>query len=494
MYRSRIAIFMFSATLCASHAATPGPAATAVMVAGNGQVVQEEYETTVPLTIRVTDESGIAVGGVSVSWSITPQDAQLGTLNQPVNQTDSNGLATVNFIGSAIQPGEPFAQAVVNAATSVGTVSFTVTVVLTPPSVLFSAPTFSSGFTVTGAGGTTLPGAVVAVVEALSATGSGTGIPNVAMFIADANDANTPPAVCNAPQGTVLTTSNGTATCDLVLSNTPGTYFLHANIAGGVRPFKLIVTPGQSCTFTLSSQSATVTAAGGNGSVNVTAASGCTWTADTSSNFITISSGASGSGNGTVAYSVAANTGTARSATVSIAGQTFTVNQSGASGPAPLAIVTGSNLPGGIATSAYSATLLASGGQPPYSWQVTAGSLPSGLTLSSTGGTIAGTPAAAGTTMFTITVTDSASGVQSQAFSIAVAPAGTGITITNTGFPNGTAGVPYQQVLTYASAQCGSPFTAPPAFALASGTLPTGLSVQSTGGGYAISGTPTAAG
>ncbi|MGA2598421.1 MAG: putative Ig domain-containing protein [Bryobacteraceae bacterium] len=494
MHRSRISIFVFSATLCAVHAATPGPAALAVMVAGNGQVVQEEYETTVPLTIRVTDEAGIPVSGVPVSWSIAPQDAQLGTLNQPVNQTDSNGLATANFIGSAIQPGASFAQAVLNAATSVGTVSFTVTVVPTPPSVLFNAPTFSSGFTVTGPGGTTLPGAVVAVVEAQSGIGLGSGIPNVAMFIADANDANTPPAVCNAPEGTVLTSSNGTATCDLVLGNTPGTYFLHAAIAGGVRPFTLTITPGQSCTFVLSSQSATVAAAGGNGSVNVTAASGCTWTADTSSNFITITSGASGSGNGTVNYSVAANSGSARSATVSIAGQTFTVNQSGSSGPAPLTIVTGSNLPGGIATSAYSAALSASGGQPPYSWQVTAGSLPSGLTLTSSSGAIGGTPASAGTTTVTITVTDSAGGVQSQAFTIAVAPAGTGITITNSGFPNGTAGVPYQQVLTYASAQCGSPFAAPPAFAFVSGTLPIGLSVQSIGDGYAISGTPTAAG
>jgi uncharacterized protein (TIGR03437 family) len=464
------------------------------MVAGNGQVVQEQYETTIPLTIRVTDEAGIPVSGVSVSWSIAEKDAQLGTLNQPVNQTDSNGLATANFIGSAIQPGASFAQAVVNAATSVGTVSFAVTVVPTPPSVLFNAPTFSSGFTVTGTGGTTLPAAVVAVVDAQSGIGLGAGIPNVAMFITDANDANTPPAVCNAPEGTVLTSSNGTATCDLVLSNNPGTYLLHANVAGGVRPFTVIITPGQSCSFTLSSQSATVAAAGGMGSVNVAAASGCTWTADTSSNFITITSGASGNGNGTVNYSVAANTGNARSATLSIAGRTFTVNQSGASGPAPLTIVTGSNLPGGIATSAYSATLSASGGQPPYSWQVTAGSLPAGLALTSSSGAIGGAPAAAGTTTFTITVTDSAGGMQSHAFTIAVAPAGTGITITNTGFPNGTAGVPYQQVLTYASAQCGSPFSPPPAFALASGTLPTGLSVQSIGGGYAITGTPTAAG
>ena len=59
------------------------------------------------------------------------------------------------------------------------------------------------------------------------------------------------------------------------------------------------------------------------------AATGCAWTAKSNAAWITVASGASGSGNGSVGYSVAANTGAARSGTLTVSGQTFTINQSG---------------------------------------------------------------------------------------------------------------------------------------------------------------------
>jgi len=70
---------------------------------------------------------------------------------------------------------------------------------------------------------------------------------------------------------------------------------------------------------------------GGTNSVNVTAAAGCAWTAvSNSASVITITSGASGSGDGTVNYSVSSNVSVnGRNGTMTIAGQTFTVNQSG---------------------------------------------------------------------------------------------------------------------------------------------------------------------
>lgn len=67
---------------------------------------------------------------------------------------------------------------------------------------------------------------------------------------------------------------------------------------------------------------------GGTGSVPVSAPGGCGWSASSNAPWITLTSGASASGNGTVGYSVAANaTGKARTGTLSIAGQTFTVVQ-----------------------------------------------------------------------------------------------------------------------------------------------------------------------
>ncbi|MFI5165773.1 MAG: M6 family metalloprotease domain-containing protein [Thermoanaerobaculales bacterium] len=85
------------------------------------------------------------------------------------------------------------------------------------------------------------------------------------------------------------------------------------------------------CTFALSAASQDFGSAGGTGSVGVTTAgSTCPWTAVSDVPWITISSGASGAGNGTVTLSVAANSGAARTGTLTIAGQTFTVNQSAA--------------------------------------------------------------------------------------------------------------------------------------------------------------------
>ncbi len=81
------------------------------------------------------------------------------------------------------------------------------------------------------------------------------------------------------------------------------------------------------CTYIINPTSTNVVAAGGTGSVTVTAGTGCAWTAVSNDAFITVTGGASGSGNGTVNYSVAANSGPARTGTITIAGQTFTVNQ-----------------------------------------------------------------------------------------------------------------------------------------------------------------------
>jgi len=84
------------------------------------------------------------------------------------------------------------------------------------------------------------------------------------------------------------------------------------------------------CTYSLSPTSLSVLPAGGASTVTVTTQSGCSWVSSTPSSFITVTSGASGSGNGSVGISVAANSGTTRTGTVTIAGQTLNVSQTGA--------------------------------------------------------------------------------------------------------------------------------------------------------------------
>ncbi|WP_374089793.1 N,N-dimethylformamidase beta subunit family domain-containing protein [Methylomicrobium lacus] len=77
-------------------------------------------------------------------------------------------------------------------------------------------------------------------------------------------------------------------------------------------------------------------------------------------------------------------------------------------GAAASLAVTTTSLPGGAVGLAYSASLAASGGTPPYTWSLTSGTLPNGLSLNPGTGAITGTPTTAGTSNFTVQVTDSA--------------------------------------------------------------------------------------
>ena len=72
-----------------------------------------------------------------------------------------------------------------------------------------------------------------------------------------------------------------------------------------------------------------------------------------------------------------------------------------------LTILTTSPLPAGTVGSAYSRTLAASGGTPAYTWTVSAGALPPGLTLSGAG-LLSGTPSSTGVFSFTARVQDAA--------------------------------------------------------------------------------------
>ncbi len=102
----------------------------------------------------------------------------------------------------------------------------------------------------------------------------------------------------------------------------------------GVYPVSVAAVPAGNqppqCTYSLSANSASFSAAGGTGSVNVTAGSGCAWTAGSNVNWAGITGGASGSGNGTVSFSVNPNgSSVGLTGTLTIAGQTFTINEAG---------------------------------------------------------------------------------------------------------------------------------------------------------------------
>lgn len=94
---------------------------------------------------------------------------------------------------------------------------------------------------------------------------------------------------------------------------------------------------------------------------------------------------------------------TAQNGVVPNANQNFTLT---VNPPAPLPLsITTTSVPNATVGTAYTATLTASGGVPPYTWNANGG-LPSGLTLSSSG-TISGDPAGTGTSTFAVSVSDS---------------------------------------------------------------------------------------
>ena len=97
-----------------------------------------------------------------------------------------------------------------------------------------------------------------------------------------------------------------------------------------------VMAPLPTCTTNISPTSSNVPAAGGSGiSVTVSAGATCQWSATSGATWITLNSGATGTGNGTVVFSVAANTGAQRTGMLTIAGRAFTVSQAGSSSPTP---------------------------------------------------------------------------------------------------------------------------------------------------------------
>jgi len=89
-----------------------------------------------------------------------------------------------------------------------------------------------------------------------------------------------------------------------------------------------ITQEGITCGYDISPANRSFMGEGGSDYVNMAAANACNWTAMSNAEWITITSGGSGSGWGTIYYSVAPNTtGTPRTGSISIVGQTFTIFQ-----------------------------------------------------------------------------------------------------------------------------------------------------------------------
>jgi hypothetical protein len=153
----------------------------------------------------------------------------------------------------------------------------------------------------------------------------------------------------------------------------------------------------------------------------------------------------------------------------------------------PMPSVTTSSVPNGVQNSAYSSTALAAaGGISPYTWSVTAGSLPAGLSLVGSTGVISGTPTAAGTSNFTVQVADASTPALTATKTLSIVIAPPALTITTGTLPSATVNSAYSATLHSSGG------TAPVAWSISAGTLPTGLALNASTG--VVDGVPTVSG
>jgi len=173
--------------------------------------------------------------------------------------------------------------------------------------------------------------AISAVTQAVAATGG----PGAIAVTAASGCAWS--ATSNASWISVQTGSTGAGNGSVtfgVMPNTGPARSGTASVAGQIVTFNQAdgapqtqPPPQPLCSYTISPGVASIGASAGSATVAITAPSGCSWTVSSQAVWIAVASGASGAGSAGVTISISANPGAARSGVVSIAGQTFTVNQ-----------------------------------------------------------------------------------------------------------------------------------------------------------------------
>lgn len=141
-------------------------------------------------------------------------------------------------------------------------------------------------------------------------------------------------------------TGSGTGTVRFTVAPNAGASIRFGAISVGTATFT-VTQSGFSCSYSVSPSSASVGSAGGAGIFTVNAAESCSWTAASNTpDWLSVTSGASGTGTASVGYNALANTGTAsRTGTIGAGTATFTVNQSASCGvtlsPAQVTVAAG---------------------------------------------------------------------------------------------------------------------------------------------------------
>ena len=369
------------------------------------------------VNVVVTTPSGTAT--LTNGYTYTVPAPTVGPVSATVAANSSANPITLNITGGAASSVAVATAASHGTATASGT-----SITYTPTPGYSGSDSFT--YTANNASGTSSPATVTITVSAPSIVVSPGALSNGSVGTAysqtiTATGGSAPYTYAitagSLPAGLSLNTSSG------MISGTPsasGTFNLtvtatDANSASGFQAYSLVI---NGLAPVAGAVSATVAANSSANSItlNITGTATSVAVASTASNGIATASGTSitytptagFSGPDSFTYTATNASGTSSPATVTITVST------------PSITLNPGTLGNGSVGTAYGQTITASGGSAPYSYAITAGALPEGLSLNAASGLISGTPSTAGTTELAITVTDANGATSLQNFSITI--------------------------------------------------------------------------
>jgi hypothetical protein len=293
---------------------------------------------------------------VAANTAATGRTGSLTVAGQPVTITQGGTNATCGYTAAPTTASYP-------AAGGAGGITIT-TQAGCPWAAISQAPWITVTFGASGNGNGTVQygvgantgagrtGSIIAAGQTVTITQAGTGptcmygvAPNSASYPASASSGNvavTTPAGCawaaTSQAGWIAITSGASGNGDGTVQYTVAANTDPAGRTGTLSVATQTVTISQAgtapaCTFNAAPTSAFYPVTGGTATITVTTQPGCAWTATSQAAWITITSGGSGTGNGTIQYSVAVNAGAGRASSVTVGGQTVAITQDGVLSP-----------------------------------------------------------------------------------------------------------------------------------------------------------------
>ena len=454
-----------SQTSYAASTLTQGSPVTYTVAASSSGAAENQ-----PVTVTETLPAGVLpVGASGTGWVCgAPSGQQISCTNSTSPFT--SGTITVNGVVTSSSVTQALVQSSTSAVASSSDAS-PATSSSAPAGTVPAAPTITAITPTNGASG----GA-----NDVKITGTGLGAATaIEIGTAAQFTAGTPTTVnlCAASGPGCFTVVSGTS---LDISSMPG----HAAAAVTVK----VVTLGASAStaYTYNTGPALLFPAPPGGEVGVSYSDQLTVTGGTSPFTWSVSTGSLPGG-----VTLNASTGLLSGTPTTAGTYSFTVKVTDSSSlsstePVTLTVIPGPSLsfpapPAGWTNTVYGNTLTESGGTSPFTWSVSSGSLPAGISLSPDGN-LSGTPTATGTSSFTVKVTDANGQSATQATSISISA---GVSTTFSAPPPAPVGGAYSDTLTATGG------TAPYTWSVNAGTLPPGITLSAAG---VLSGTPTTTG